>query len=227
MAKIILAQFAKAPIPGQVKTRLIPQYSAQQAADVHRYLVRKTAENVDRFIQCYPEANIHACENATIHYQLWGSQQDGFLSHVANEYGATFHLQSGVDLGVRLSRCAEANYKRSPESESWLILIGSDCPYLDETVFSEVVRALQAEDTDAVMVPADDGGYVLLGFKRFEASIFEGIEWSTERVAEQTLERLQALAWRCVCLSSLSDIDYAEDVQRYRINDEAFASCCE
>lgn len=91
-----------------------------------------------------------------------------------------------------------------------VLLIGSDCPALDRRALSVAARRL--ENTDAVMVPALDGGYVLLGLRRYDPSLFSEIAWSTATVARVTAERFATLGWRLDCMAPLPDIDEPEDI---------------
>ena len=91
--------------------------------------------------------------------------------------------QEGGDLGERLARAAH----RSLAAGQPCILIGTDCPALDAARLRQAANALS--ETDAVIVPTADGGYALLGLRRFDASLFEGMAWSTPTVAATTLAR--------------------------------------
>lgn len=90
-------------------------------------------------------------------------------------------------------------------------MLGTDCPALTASRLREAATALMS--ADAVMHPANDGGYTLLGLKRLHFRLFEDICWSTEVVARQTLERLQECDMSCRRLEILHDIDEPEDLQ--------------
>jgi hypothetical protein len=113
--------------------------------------------------------------------------------------------QGGGDLGERLARAA----KRVIDAGEHAILIGSDCPELDRHRLSAASAALA--DTDAFLHPAADGGYALLALRRFSPELFTSIAWSTDAVARQTLERIQALGWSLALGETLRDIDEPAD----------------
>jgi glycosyltransferase A (GT-A) superfamily protein (DUF2064 family) len=102
-----------------------------------------------------------------------------------------------------------------------VLLIGTDCPQLDRAMLQRAANALQRADTvagvdtgaDAVLLPTFDGGYALLGLTRFHSSLFEGIAWSTDSVAFDTLHRLGALGWNVQRLPMLHDIDDPADLE--------------
>ncbi len=125
-------------------------------------------------------------------------------------YGLSIHVQCGRDLGERMATaCAEAL-----ERAERVVLVGSDCPLLTPAM---IVRALvELGWADAVLGPAEDGGYVLLALKRAEPALFERIPWSTERVAGLTRERMRVLDWRWHELPELWDLDRPEDLLRLR-----------
>jgi hypothetical protein len=115
--------------------------------------------------------------------------------------------QGEGDLGERMARAA----RRVLAAGEPVLLIGTDCPALDAMRLQQAALALQA--VDAVLIPAIDGGYVLLGLKRFDVSLFEHIPWSSNSVASMTLQRLQQLGWSVQCFDALHDIDEAADLQ--------------
>jgi glycosyltransferase A (GT-A) superfamily protein (DUF2064 family) len=92
-------------------------------------------------------------------------------------------------------------------------LIGTDCPELDCAQLHSAAAALQEGGVDAVLTPAFDGGYVLLGLARFDRSLFAGIAWSSASVADVTRQRLQLLGWRVQNQAMLHDIDEPADLQ--------------
>ena len=91
-----------------------------------------------------------------------------------------------------------------------VVFIGTDCPALDRARLREACRVL--ESWDAVIHPALDGGYALLGLRWFDPSIFSGIEWSTASVAHETITRIEALGWTCHIGETLRDIDDPADL---------------
>jgi rSAM/selenodomain-associated transferase 1 len=192
-----LIVFAKGGGPGAVKTRLMPALGAASAAALHERLVEHTMAI--------------AREAAPGELELCASPiDDAFLDDCAKRHGARLVAQSAGDLGARMHSAFERALKT--ERCSAAVLIGSDCPALTP----ELVRAAFAalEDHDAVVAPAEDGGYVMIGLSRLDAGVFGGIEWSTDRVMARTRERLAMLQWRWHELPTLWDVDRPADYER-------------
>lgn len=96
----------------------------------------------------------------------------------------------------------------------WPILVGTDCPLLDRSVVLQACAALE-QGHEAVVGPAEDGGYVLLGLRRISPRLFTGIEWGGDRVLARTRETLEALGWCRRELDTLWDLDRPDDLRRY------------
>lgn len=192
-----LIVFAKAPIPGQVKTRLIPTMGAKAAATLHEKLVFHSLATAVK-------AGVGAVE-------LWctPSHEHPFFIHCAREFQVELHKQRGRDIGQRM---AHAFYETLKISHS-ILLIGSDVPCLTCADLREAMALLQQE-ADAVISPAEDGGYVLLGLRHYTSKIFSGVSWGTDLVLEQTRTRLRGLGWHWHELPERWDVDQPEDVQR-------------
>ena len=193
MVECVLAQLAREPIPGRVKTRLTPFLSAGRAADLHAAMVRYIASRLGR----------------TRALQLWvaGDCAADFFTDCQKLANISLHTQPPGDLGERMRHIVDQGLRHSGK----VILVGSDAPGLDADFVNGAVEAL--EQVDAVLGPAEDGGYVLLGLARRCDRIFEGIPWGTELVLEQTLAALEedGLSWKL--LESLPDIDRPEDLR--------------
>ena len=185
MTRIVV--FAKQPVAGRVKTRLIPALGGEGAA-------RLAADMLDRTIA---EAQATGLE-----VELCGEPDSS--QWFAGEAIKTAQGEGG--LGERLARAAERVLAERP-----LLLVGSDCPALDRTRLAAAARSL--EEHDAVIHPAADGGYVLLGLARFDLSLFSDIDWSTERVGSETIARIAALGWRLDVRDTLADVDEPADLR--------------
>jgi rSAM/selenodomain-associated transferase 1 len=195
MKKSRIIIFAKAPLPGLAKTRLIPALGAEGAARLARRMLDHSlyealAAGADAVELCMTP---HPKDKAWLGIEppppvMLSDQGDGIL-------------------GERLARASE----RALSTSDRVVLIGTDCPTLDAAILRDAIEALQTRD--AVMVPAMDGGYVLLGFKRFDPGLFEGIAWSTSSVAEATRQKIAELSWRLREFTALRDIDEPEDLQ--------------
>jgi rSAM/selenodomain-associated transferase 1 len=193
--------FAKAPVAGRVKTRLIPALGAEGAAALAREMLEHTlAEALASGLQ------VELCGDPDA--EEWGD----LLPDVP------FVWQGEGCLGERLARAAQ----RVVEAGEGVLLIGADCPALASGRLRAAAEALDSHD--AVLHPAEDGGYVLLGLRRFDRSMFEGIAWSTAEVAAQTLERIAALGWRVHVGEALRDIDEPGDLAQFRHAERVSAS---
>ena len=139
----------------------------------------------------------------------------------------TYWLQAAGDLGDRiraaakqvLARSASATQAASPgaqegEQPSGALILGTDCPTLTPELLREAAAALVTHD--AVLGPTLDGGYYLIGLRRWDDRLVEQIAWSTEAVAEQTRAALRELGWSRHELPALRDIDEADDWRAYR-----------
>jgi rSAM/selenodomain-associated transferase 1 len=179
--------FAKQPVPGRVKTRLIPALGAEGAARLAGAMLERTVAE---------------------------AQATGLPVELCGEPDAAAWFEGDVmktaqgegDLGQRLARAAHRVLEDEP-----VLLIGADCPALDRRRLRAAADALAAHD--AVIHPAEDGGYVLLGLTRFDPSLFEGIAWSTGTVGADTVERIEALGWSLDVRETLADVDEPADLR--------------
>lgn len=192
---ISLHMLARAPQPGLVKIRLIPTLGEDGACDLQRLLL-------ERALTTLPSADFDA-------RILWLDEEpDTALERLADEHGWAIIEQPAGDLGERMRRIAALGLS----SHDAVILIGNDCPVLDGDYLAAACRALQHQD--AVLGPAEDGGYVLLGLRRVDPLLFDGIPWGCEEVMGLTCERLHWLGWEHLLLPRLWDVDRPEDLQR-------------
>lgn len=186
--------FAKAPVPGQVKTRLIPALGAAGAARLaYRMLLDTVGEAV--------AARLAIPELCTDPHPL----EPEWAPFLPGEQ-LRFTAQGEGDLGERLARAA----KRTILVGEHVLLIGTDCPALDRHRLREAALALQ--DHDAMIHPTEDGGYALLGLRKFDPSLFENIAWSTADVAATTIARIRALGWTLHVGATLRDVDVPADL---------------
>ncbi len=190
--------FAKAPVPGRVKTRLVPALGEDGAAQLHRELVERTLETASM-------AGLGAIELCCA-----PDTSDAFFSACAKRYGLRLRAQGEGDLGMCMARALT----RALASGTPGLLIGCDCPVLTPAYLREAAAAL-AGGADAVFGPAEDGGYVLVGLARMPtARLFENISWGTASVMQETRARLGQLGWRWRELATLWDVDRPEDLPR-------------
>jgi rSAM/selenodomain-associated transferase 1 len=189
--------FARAPVAGSVKTRLIPLLGEHGAAALHRSLVE--------------HALAVARESGLGRIELWCTPgtDDPFFSACRERFGVTLHRQCEGDLGARMLDALEDGLERSHH----VLLTGSDCPSLTAADLRAAARALR-EGRDAVFCPAEDGGYMLIGVSHAMPALFEAMTWSTATVMEETRQRLHNLGWRWHELPERWDVDRPEDYLR-------------
>ncbi len=194
-SKIII--FSKAPVPGDVKTRLIPALGAQGAAALQARLLHRTLKTA--------MATEIPCE-------LYGSPR---AVHVAFEpfrkrYAIPFHDQRGADLGERMANALS----QALTSAAAAVLVGSDCPDMYATYLRAAITTL-GNDSDAVLGPTVDGGYILIGLKKPAPGLFSDMPWGSDRVLAMTRDRLASLRLQWRELPPLHDLDTPADLALY------------
>jgi rSAM/selenodomain-associated transferase 1 len=132
-----------------------------------------------------------------------------FFRECARDFSVSLHSQGEGELGERMLRAFEAALSRAAR----VILVGSDIPALSSRYVRDAERALRRKH-DAVIGPAEDGGYVLIGLARSDAELFRGVPWGRADVLEETRLRIAALGWRGLELPALWDADRPEDLER-------------
>lgn len=187
--------FSKAPIPGTVKTRLIPALGMDGAAEL-----------AGRMLQ-HAERQAVAAKTGQVEICVTPDEAVSMLPFSELPLEIVVSAQGPGDLGERLAHAAE----RVIGSGEDVIFTGTDCPALNASVIREVAGLIKANE--AVIIPALDGGYVLLALSRFDASIFAGIEWSTSTVFIETVKRIERLGWRLNILPAMRDIDTPSDLE--------------
>ena len=187
--------FAKAPVAGYAKTRLIPALGADGASRLARRMLTHTIDNALR--AGLGPVELCAAPSAT----------DPAWRELNLPPGLLWSEQGEGDLGARMARAAS----RGLDAGLPVLLIGTDCPALDSDVLRTAARALS--DHDAAITPTADGGYALLGLNRFHASLFEDMRWSVSTVAAETLERIGRIGWHVARLPGQHDIDEARDLE--------------
>jgi len=191
--------FAKAPVPGQVKTRLVPFLGASGAADLYKQLILHS-------LSMATDAQIGFVD-------LWctPSVQHPFFSRCAQRFQIGLFDQTEGDLGSRMAHAFHETLKWTTQA----LLIGTDCPSLTVDDLREAAEVLR-KGIDAVIGPAEDGGYILIGLRRCVPDLFTGISWGTGSVLDQTRRRLRELRWKWHELSEQWDVDRPEDVERLK-----------
>ncbi len=189
----VLLIFAKQPLPGQVKTRLTPDLTPQQAATLYAFSLRQTMTEL-------------SCDDYDM-VICYSGDQDYF----ARCYPRCRRVCQGRGgLGERLQRMFQTAFR-----SGWkrVCVVGTDSPDLPRERVRQAFDALN--DHDFVVVPAEDGGYVLAGSNKYYPTAFEQIDWSSERVLEQTRSRLVSCQLRYRMLPPWEDIDNVDSLRRY------------
>jgi rSAM/selenodomain-associated transferase 1 len=191
-----VAVFAKAPVPGAVKTRLAAVLGDEGAARLHAELVR--------------HALATAVEAGAGPVELWCSPDENhaFFQQCAREFGVPLKRQRGAHLGERMRDAAEEAH-----AEGWpIVIIGADCPALTASHLRLAAHALRTQDV--VLVPAEDGGYVLVALSKPVQGLFEGVAWGSDEVMAQTRTRLAGAKAQWVEFPALWDVDRPADYAR-------------
>ena len=195
--KTAILVFAKAPVAGAAKTRLIPLLGAAGAATLHGRLIERALATARA---AAPDSLALWCTPDAAH---------PFLRSTAQQYDALLQVQCGADLGARMAHAFTVTLQHA----SHAICIGADCPALTAHHLQQAAAALCNGD-DAMFVPAEDGGYALVGLSRAVPELFAGITWGEAAVMAQTRDRLRGHGLRWSELETLWDIDRPEDYQR-------------
>lgn len=196
-ASCAVGVFARAPIPGQTKTRLIPALGAEGAAALATQMLRH-ALRVAKQAQLGPVT-------------LWaaGDAQHPLLLELAQEASVPVRAQVEGDLGERMHQALAAMQSAScPHA----MVIGSDVPALQARHLQTAAVALQTNDV--VVLPADDGGYVLIACKQPFLAPFQEVDWGSEQVLQQTRMRCRDAGLRLWEGEVLWDVDRPEDLVR-------------
>ncbi|MBU1358460.1 MAG: TIGR04282 family arsenosugar biosynthesis glycosyltransferase [Gammaproteobacteria bacterium] len=187
---------AKAPIPGFAKTRLIPALGPAGAARLQRDFCRSA-------VQTALDARLGPVV-------LWCAPDAGhrFFRSLCHSRGIRCEDQPEGDLGERIDRASRCSAAPGP-----VLIAGTDCPALRPSHLREAAAALH-RGVDAVFIPAEDGGYVLVGLRQPQPALFADMTWSTDRVMADTRTRARSLGLRTHELAPLWDVDVPADLDR-------------
>jgi len=190
----LILLFAKPPVKGKVKTRLIPELGESAATNIYRHCLNYTLGLV---------------RQSGIDYQLWLSEesQDSIFQ------GQPYSLQQGTGLGSRMLTAIKSQLDQKVTENSGVILIGSDCLDLTPAHLQQAIDALRYHDM--VLLPTFDGGYALIGCRRIDTELFANVKWGGSMVLQKTLENAKSLDYRVSLLETVRDIDRLQDVNHY------------
>jgi len=193
-----LIVFLKNPVEGKVKTRIANTAGNIKALEIYRELLGILNDNLARV-------------NCEVYLYFTETPMD--ISYWANA-NYIYRVQKGNDLGARMSAAFEEVFRDGGSQKPLKVLIvGSDCPLLSAEIIDEAF--LKLDKSDIVLGPAEDGGYYLLGMKKMNTELFEGVSWSTEKVLNETLDKAAGLGLSVAFTPSLFDIDTEEDWTRW------------
>jgi rSAM/selenodomain-associated transferase 1 len=194
MSDVRIIVFAKAPVPGAVKTRLIGALSRLGASELARQMLKSTlAAAINARL-----GNVELCMSPDPDAAAWQGVDLPDVIHRS--------AQGGGGLGMRLARAA----KRGIEVDGRVMLIGTDCPGLSASLLRTAAASLL--ETGAVIYRAADGGYALLGLSRYDDLLFRGSPWGGPGVAAATLRRFAHLGWPLHVGRTLHDVDVPKDL---------------
>ena len=196
----VILLFAKAPVEGKVNTRLIADIGVQAATQLQHELIHQR-------LLMLMQANLCA-----VSLMCAPDAQDNHFVHCKEQYPVTLLQQSGADLGKRMLN----GIKQALQQYKYCIVIGTDAPALDEVLISQAIESLKA-GSEVVFVPAEDGGYVLVGLQKPYEFLFQGIRWGSAEVMQQSRRKLKKNSISFNELATCWDIDRLEDYQRYLV----------
>lgn len=189
-----LILFAKQPIAGKVKTRLQPDYSPEQAAQIAEFLIGGTAKlataHWPSVVYLYGAPNVdHPC-----------------FRHLAEKFHLRLVAQANGDLGLKMLTAMQQGIARSGAAA----VMGCDVPHCDAAILEHAHEKLARGEN--VLGPTQDGGYYFIGLQDAAAALFEQIEWGGSQVLETTLVRAQQVGITFEMLPKLTDIDTCDDL---------------
>ena len=197
--------FARDPVAGKVKTRLAPLLSEDLILELYIRFLDDSIEKIckvgdaDRFIGVTP------------------SDSSGYFSRMNAERAVTIFMQEGADLGERMLSAFQARFDEGYEH---VVIIGSDSPSLPVTYIEKALNS----DKDLTIGPSTDGGYYLIGMHQKPVDVFSGgMDWGSEKVLAQTLERVQKRDFSLELLPLWYDVDRADDLKFLKIHLELIA----
>ena len=188
---------AKAPRPGEVKTRLCPPLTPDEAAGLYRCFLQ------DKVAQLRTLGGAHAVVAFT--------PDDSRREFETLAPGLPLIPQRGDDLGSRLLNTLDTLLR---DGHSAAVAIDSDTPNLPTAFLAQAIEIVTDSPTDVVLGPSDDGGYYLIGLRHPWPVLFERMPWSTADVLPETIRRAEAAGLRVACLPPWFDVDTPKDLQR-------------
>jgi uncharacterized protein len=196
-----LGLMAKAPLAGEVKTRLVPPLTAREAAELNICFLRDMAVTIQSVSEKKPAAGLVVYTPAGSESTFTGVLPAGF----------DLLVQRGASLGERLCNATDDLLKQGYGA---VCLINSDSPTLPEPILIRAIELLTAEGDRVVLGAAEDGGYYLIGLKHAHRNLFNEIAWSTSDVLARTTQRAAEIELPVELLPSWYDVDDADTLNR-------------
>lgn len=188
---------AKAPVPNEVKTRLIPPFEPETAALLYYAFLLDKIKQVN---------TIDACR-----FVAYTPQTSGSFFRSIIPPGFSLISQVGEDLGDRLANVSKILFESGAKK---VLMLDSDTPNLPPDLIRDGISRL--DDVDVVVGPCEDGGYYLIGMRSWVPELFHGIPWSTSEVAEMTVKKAQSLDLAVWLLDKWYDVDTMIDLERLK-----------
>ncbi len=190
--------FAKAPIPGTVKTRLCPPLTLDEAASLHGTLVLDAIERTK------------GLQGISLYIAGAPDLTHPFFKVMEGRYGARLLLQRAPDLGARMRQAMQDAFDQGAQD---VLLTGTDLPTLPRVHLVEALTLIKAHDV--VLGPTTDGGYYLIGLRKMIPELFDGIAWSTASVLAETKKKIEAAGLSLGLLPERRDLDTLEDLKAF------------
>ncbi len=193
-----LLVFTKAPIEGQVLTRLISDIGSRRALEVYEELLTRTLNT--------------ALKAGFSSLQIWisGDIKHSYFKSFKNQNSVTLHEQKGKDLGERMFNAFDIALSQ----HAFAVTIGCDCPSLECSDLTAAKEYLEKK-MDIVVGPAVDGGYYLIGLRNNHEKVFSDIKWGQQNVFKDTCTNIESLNWELGLLERRWDVDRPADLLRY------------
>ena len=191
----VLILFAKSPVAGRAKTRLIPELSAEQAAQVAITLIEQTTLLA---VRVWP-GPVSLC--------TWPDTGHPVLKNLAREHQLSISVQSGADLGEKMFNALKVHTDQGQPAA----ILGCDVPHCPHSELSRAYDILRQGDN--VIGPSRDGGYYLIGLTRPHPDVFHSIDWGSTKVLQQTLHAADRCGLKFKQLMALVDVDAYSDLQ--------------
>ena len=197
--RIVVSIMAKAPRAGEVKTRLCPPLSTEEAAELYRCFLLDKIEQVRTLKEASPAIAYTPAEGRMVFEEL--------------APGFALVPQRGADLGTRLANSFDHLFAKGYAAA---LAIDSDTPTLPTGFLQQALDFIATPQIDVVLGPTEDGGYYLIGLRTLHLELFEEIAWSTAQVLPETIRRAEAKGLKTACLPPWFDIDTPDDLERLK-----------